>query len=123
MGKHFAAFAAALPEQSGKVVVVTGCTTGTGFIAARTCALKGAHVVMLNRPSPRADSAEQKIREAAPHATVETIACDLTSLESVKTAALALKAKFSSSGIDVLCCNAGVMALKDVATVDGYDVQ
>jgi len=79
--------------------------------------------VMLNRQSPRADAAEKAIKEAAPQATVETIACDLTSLDSVREVAGQLKTKFASSGVDVLCCNAGVMALKDLATTDGYDVQ
>ena len=39
------------PSCEGKIIVVTGCTTGTGLVAAKTCAKKGAHVVMLNRAS------------------------------------------------------------------------
>ena len=31
--------------------------------------------------------------------------------------------QFGGTGIDVLVCNAGVMALKDQATKDGYDIQ
>jgi len=52
---------------------------------------------------------------------VETIACDLQSFDSVKAAVNAIKAKYEA--IDVLCNNAGVMALADTATKDGYDVQ
>jgi len=123
LSKWFPEFESKLPDQSGKVIVVTGCTTGTGHICALTCAKKGAHVVMLNRKSSRAEDAERRIKEVAPQATVETIECDLTSLASVRAAAATLCDKFGTVGIDVLCCNAGVMALADVATVDGYDIQ
>ena len=127
--KWFSTFVEPLPDQQGKVIAITGATTGTGFVCALECAKKGAHVVLLNRPSERATDAEQKIKEMAPQATVETIPCDLTSLDSVRAAAAALKKKFgggvlsTGKGLDVLCCNAGVMALKDQATSDGYDVQ
>jgi len=121
--KWFPAFESGLPEQKGKVVVVTGTTSGTGFVCALTCAKKGAHVVMLNRKSPRAEDAERRIKEAAPEATVETIDCDLQSFESTRAAAAILTKKFASEGIDVLCCNAGVMALEDKATADSFDVQ
>jgi NAD(P)-dependent dehydrogenase (short-subunit alcohol dehydrogenase family) len=95
-----------LASLEGKVIAITGCTTGTGFVAALTCAKKGAHVLMLNRASERADAALSKIKEAAPDAKVEHIDCDLTDFESVKGAAKALVSK-CASGIDVLCNNAG----------------
>lgn len=121
--KWYPEFSEGLPDLAGKVVVVTGCTSGTGFVCARTCAQKGAHVVMLNRESERSSAAELAIKKAVPSATVETVACDLQSFTSTAAAAKELNGKFSSTGIDVLCCNAGVMALKDQATEDGYDVQ
>ena len=49
--------------------------------------------------------------------------CDLTSFASVRAAATKVQELVGDSGLDVLCCNAGVMALKDQATTDGYDVQ
>ena len=122
--KWFPEFKSKLPDQKGKVVVVTGCTSGTGLVCALTCASKGAHVVLLNRKSSRADAAERCVKEAAaPGARVESIECDLQSLASVRTAAAALSAKFKATGVDVLCLNAGVMALEDAATADGFDVQ
>ena len=51
--KWFPAFEADLPDATGKVAAVTGCTTGTGYVAARCLAKKGATVYMLNRRSPR----------------------------------------------------------------------
>lgn len=58
---------------------------------------------------------------ASSSSNIETIPCDLQDLESVKSAVSTIKAKVST--IDVLVNNAGVMALEDKATKDGYDVQ
>ena len=54
---------ASLPDLAGKYVAITGCTTGTGFVAARTCARRGAHVIMLNRTSERSKKAEAVLRD------------------------------------------------------------
>ena len=118
-------YLATLPSMAGKVVVVTGAssTDGLGWVCAKTLASKGATIVLLNRASDRAVNAEKKLKESVPSADVSTIDCDLSSFSSTQAAAAALKAKFSETGIDVLCNNAGVMALKDQATADGYDVQ
>ena len=49
--------------------------------------------------------------------------CDLTDFGAVRKAAGIVAAATKDSGLDCLCNNAGVMALKDVATGDGYDIQ
>ena len=121
--KHFPAFAAALPSQTGRVIAITGSTSGTGLVAALSAAQKGAHVVLLNRPSPRAAAAVQLLQDRVPGCAVTSIACDLASFASVRAAAAALREQFSATGIDVLLNNAGVMALQDIATEDGFDVQ
>ena len=125
---HFPAFEKNLPSLAGKTIVVTGCTTGTGYVLARTAIRKGAeNVLLLNRPSARADAAEESLKkevttvEGTAATNVETIPCDLQSFENVRKAAGAIKAKYE--GVDVLCNNAGVMALEDCTTEDGYDVQ
>ena len=121
--RHFPPFAALLPSLEGRVVLVTGCTTGTGRVAAAACVRKGAHVVMLNRPSERADRAENEVREAASEkGNVTAVPCDLMDFASVRAAAKQIIDQFPE-GVDVLVCNAGVMALADKATKDGYDVQ
>jgi NAD(P)-dependent dehydrogenase (short-subunit alcohol dehydrogenase family) len=90
-----------------------------------TAAKLGATVILLNRPSERATAAEQQAAAAAsdPDATIFAIECDLGSFESTRAAAAAIRQKFGDTGLDVLCCNAGVMACADEATCDGYDVQ
>lgn len=127
-GKYFPEFERVdIPPLLGKVVVITGCTSGTGFVAAQCAARKGAEAIfMLNRVSERATLAEQVVQEQVPIASlsktyVETIPCDLQDMKSVKEAIRSIKSKCDK--IDVLCNNAGVMALEDVATKDGYDIQ
>jgi NAD(P)-dependent dehydrogenase (short-subunit alcohol dehydrogenase family) len=121
--KFYPECVAKLPDLQGKVVAITGCTTGTGFHCARACASKGAHVVLLNRSSERATAAHASISKEYENAKVTFVPCDLTSFESVRLAAGALKELFAATGIDVLCNNAGVMALEDKACPEGYDVQ
>ena len=121
--KWFHSFEDGIPSLKDKVICVTGCTTGTGYVCARTCARKGAHVVMLNRKSARSAAAKLKLAEEAPGSQVTSIECDLMSFESVRACCASLTSQFKDQGIDVLCCNAGVMALADEATKDGYDVQ
>ncbi|CAK9038659.1 unnamed protein product [Durusdinium trenchii] len=66
--RWFPDFEQELPSLQGKVFCVTGCTSGTGLVAATTAAKKGAHVVMLNRQSDRAVAAEKALREQVPGA-------------------------------------------------------
>jgi NAD(P)-dependent dehydrogenase (short-subunit alcohol dehydrogenase family) len=108
-------------DMTNKVIAITGTTSGTGFICARELAKKGATVILLNRKSQRSQSTFQQLKEAFPEANFDAIDCDLQSLSSVKDAVTTIKNKYNV--IDVLVNNAGVMALKDQATEDGYDIQ
>ena len=118
-------FEADQAAQTGKVFAITGCTTGTGLAAAKLFAKKGAKgVFLLNRPSPRAEAALAAVQAVAGEQCVVTHDdCDLADFDSVRRAAAQVAAATKNSGLDVLCNNAGVVALKDVATGDGYDVQ
>lgn len=118
--KLYLAFVKTLPSLKGKTVAITGCTSGTGLVLARTCGDLGARVVMLNRPSERANAALLTLTQRKIDAVL--MPCDLQSFASVRTAAAQLKT-VCADGIDVLCNNAGVMALPDIATQDGFDVQ
>ena len=63
--KYFLKFKEDLPNVEGKVFVIMGTTSGTGFIAARTVLEKGGEVVCLNRPSQRVLDATAKLEEFA----------------------------------------------------------
>ena len=108
-------------DMSGKTALITGTTSGTGFVCARELAKCGASVVLLNRSSQRADDALAQLQKAVPSGKFIAITCDLQSFASVNSAINAIKNQFDC--IDILCHNAGVMAMKDQATGDGYDIQ
>jgi len=111
-----------LHSQAGKTIAITGTTSGTGFAAARAVAKKGANLILLNRVSERAKTALKKLKLEFPNGQIFGVDCDLTSFASVRKAARKVK-EISPEGLDVLCNNAGVLGLKDEATVDGFDIQ
>lgn len=108
-------------DMTGKVVAITGTTSGTGFFCAREVAKNGATVILLNRKSDRSEKAVKQLQEEVLAGTFDPIDCDLQNFESVNNALKTIKSKYDV--VDVLVNNAGVMALKDQATKDGYDVQ
>jgi NAD(P)-dependent dehydrogenase (short-subunit alcohol dehydrogenase family) len=124
---HFPRYEARIPSLEGKVIAITGCTSGTGFIAARTVLRKGGHLIMLNRKSSRSEAAEKALAAEVPSAASEgrivQIECDMQDFASVRAASQSINKQFADKGLDVLINNAGVMALADTATKDGYDVQ
>jgi NAD(P)-dependent dehydrogenase (short-subunit alcohol dehydrogenase family) len=120
--KYFPQFKDSLPSQIGKVVVITGTTSGTGQIAAHTMAELGATVILLNRPSERSRQSFQDITSKFANAAIQSVDCDLQSFDSVRQAAKKVR-KLCAEGIDILCNNAGIMAFDDIATEDGYDIQ
>ena len=119
---YYPAFKSKLPDMTGKTVVITGTTSGTGKIASHALAEKGAQVIMLNRPSSRSQKAQEIVRNAYPSAKVQTIDCDLQSFASVQKACDTLQ-KICADGIYALINNAGIMAMPDEATEDGFDTQ
>ena len=110
--QHYATFCDSLPRMDGKTVVITGTTSGTGLVAAKTVATKGATVVMLNRPSERAEAALDTVRKVAgasdaASARVHHVDCDLMEFRSVREAAASVLKLVDSTGIDALVNNAG----------------
>ena len=120
--KYFPTFLQNMPDLTGKTFVITGTTSGTGKVAAHALASKGARVFMLNRPSPRSEKAQHDITTAYPTGDVQTVECDLQSFASVQSAADKLQ-EFCTDGIYALINNAGIMAMPDQATGDGFDTQ
>lgn len=119
--RYFSKFKEGLPSVTGKVFVITGTTSGTGFVAARTVAEQGGEAVLLNRSSKRVDVMLRSLEEAVPDGKFVTIECDLQDFGSVRRAADEIKSRFEA--IYCLANNAGIMATPDEATVDGYDTQ
>ena len=110
-----------IPDLHGKTAVVTGANGGLGLASAKALAGHGAHVVMAARNQTKAASAREEILAAYPDASLEIVELDLGSLASVEAAADAIAA--SHDRIDILMCNAGVMAMPQGSTEDGFDTQ
>lgn len=110
-----------VPDQSGRVAIVTGGNSGIGFEAAAALAGKGAHVVLAVRDPDRGREAARRIEETHPGAGASIQQLDLTSLDSIRSAADDLRAVYPQ--IDLLINNAGVMYPPKQTTIDGFELQ
>lgn len=106
---------------TGKRVFITGATSGLGKETVRAMAAKGAVVVLAGRSEDTLNAAVQEITAAHPDAQLETIICDLGSLESVRACGAEARERFEK--IDLLINNAGVMATPKTHTADGFENQ
>ena len=113
--------AADIPDQSGRVAVVTGANGGLGLEVALELARRGALVVMAARDQGKAAAARDAILGQVPGAALELQPLDLASLASVREAAAAVLA--GHPRVDILVNNAGVMAIAERRTEDGFEMQ
>ncbi|UMB68956.1 SDR family NAD(P)-dependent oxidoreductase [Mycobacterium paraterrae] len=110
-----------IPDQTGRVAVITGSNTGLGFETAAVLAAKGAHVVLAVRNLDKGKDAELLIKRRFPSADLALQELDLTSLDSVRAAAEQLRSDHDR--IDLLINNAGVMWTPKSNTKDGFELQ
>jgi NAD(P)-dependent dehydrogenase (short-subunit alcohol dehydrogenase family) len=110
-----------IPDQSGRVAVITGANTGLGYETALALAAHGAHVVLAVRNLDKGKDAISRIVAQSPQADVALQELDLTSLESTRAAAEQLRADHDR--IDLLINNAGVMYPPKSTTKDGFELQ
>ena len=107
-----------LPAMDDETVVVTGANSGVGFEAARAFAQVGARVVMACRSAERGDDARREVEREGVAGDPEVRELDLADLDSVRSFADGL-----DDPVDVLCNNAGVMAVPRSETADGFETQ
>ena len=110
-----------IPDQTGRLAIVTGANGGLGLETARDLAAKGAHVVMASRNQEKAEQAFEEIKDAHPDASIEIRELDLGSLDSVRQFADSVLADFDR--LDLLINNAGVMGIPERKTEDGFEMQ
>ena len=110
-----------VPDQSGRLAIITGSNTGLGFDNARALAARGAKVVLAVRDTAKGEAAAARIRELTPGAQVTVQKLDLGSLASVKEAAAEMAGAYPR--IDLLINNAGVMYPPKSTTTDGFELQ
>ncbi|HEY4827875.1 MAG TPA: oxidoreductase [Solirubrobacteraceae bacterium] len=112
--------AADIPDQSGRVAIVTGANSGLGLATARDLARAGATVVMACRDEAKGERAAASIRASIPNAALEVAPLDLADLASVRSFAAQAAAH---ERIDLLINNAGIMAAPRRLTKDGFESQ
>lgn len=110
-----------IPDQSGRVAIVTGANTGLGLETAKALAAHGAHVVLAVRNAEKGQAAADAITAAHSQADVRLQSLDLSSLESIRRASDELKSRYDK--IDLLINNAGVMWTEKSTTADGFELQ
>src|SRR5262245_46444126 len=88
------------PSQAGKLAVVTGANSGTGFHTALELARRGARVVLACRNPAKAGDALRRLEAEVPDAAAEVAALDLSDLTSVRAFAAAFGAR--GQALDVL---------------------
>ena len=110
-----------IPDLTGKTMIVTGSNSGLGYECALALAGKGAHVVVACRSQEKGTEALSRIRSVHRDAHLELASLDLASLASIRSFA----GQFASEHdrLDMLCNNAGVMAIPYRETADGFEMQ
>jgi len=110
-----------IPDLTGKTVIVTGANSGLGFEATKKFAEKNAEVVMACRTLKKAEKARREIKEELEDPNLELMEIDLADLESVEVFAESFRENHES--LEILCNNAGLMAIPRRETVDGFEMQ
>lgn len=110
-----------VPRLDGATAVVTGANGGLGLATTKVLAAKGATVVMAVRNRDKADQAVEQIMATTPEARLELVELDLGDQASTRSAAAQIVDRHTA--VDILINNAGVMAMPEQATVDGYESQ
>ena len=105
----------------GKVVLITGGTSGIGKAAAAALAGMGATVVITGRNEERGKRALQEIREGSGNDGVELILADLTVQDEVRRLAEELRERHNQ--LEVLVNNAGLVLSERTETPDGIETQ
>jgi NAD(P)-dependent dehydrogenase (short-subunit alcohol dehydrogenase family) len=109
------------PSLKGKTALVTGGNIGLGFETVKALASKGAHVLLAARNEEKGKAAVAEVQKLIPNAQVELLRLDLASQRSIRAAASEVGNKFSQ--LDLLINNAGIMAMPEMKTEDGFESQ
>jgi NAD(P)-dependent dehydrogenase (short-subunit alcohol dehydrogenase family) len=110
-----------IPDQTGKVAIVTGANSGIGFEAAKELANKGAMTILACRDLDKADRAAIKIKDQNPFSHTYPINLDLANLKSVHQFTDHFREKYDR--LDLLLNNAGIMMVPYGTTEDGFELQ
>ena len=109
-----------IPDQAGRVALVTGANSGIGLETARALAGAGATVLLAGRSLARLEPAVADVMATTGNDGVHAIVLDLSSLTSVREAAERILSE--RDGLDLLINNAGVVLSGRSLSADGYEL-
>lgn len=110
-----------IPDQRGRVVVITGATSGLGKEAARVLSNKGAKIIMAVRNVTKGESVADEIYKMYKGADIKVKELDLANLKSVRLFAEEMNREYKQ--IDTLINNAGIMMCPFSKTTDDFEIQ
>ena len=110
-----------VPNLEGQDVIVTGANSGIGFEVTKIFAENNAKVVMACRDLEKASEAKERVEDEVEDPSLEVRKLDLADLSSIKEFTEEYKA--NNEKLDILCNNAGVMAIPRQETKDGFEKQ
>jgi len=110
-----------IPDQKGRIALVTGANSGLGFEISQTLALKNAEVILACRDEKKAKTAIEHILTKIPKAKLTFVKLDLSDLDSVSECAEEVKKKYKR--LDLLINNAGIMVPPFLHTKQGFELQ
>jgi len=103
-------------DLAGKTVLITGCNSGLGYESMRVMAARGAHVIGTARTIEKAETACNSVE-----GRTTPMVCELTDFETIVACADAVNGM--DNPLDILMCNAGIMALPKLEQVNGIEKQ
>jgi protochlorophyllide reductase len=109
-----------IPDQTGRIALITGANSGLGLESARALAGRGATVVLACRSRRKGEAARDSLLPAATGG-LEVLELNLADLASVRAAARSMADQYGR--LDILLNNAGVMGTPRRLTHDGFELQ
>jgi len=110
-----------IPDQKGKIVLITGASSGLGKEATKVLAIKNASIIMAVRNTTKANAVAAEIKNEFPNAKIDVRSLDLTDLQSIKSFAIAFEKDYKN--LHILINNAGIMMCPFSKTKDGFEIQ
>ena len=103
-----------------KVCLITGATSGIGYVAARHLAEHGAHLLLVGRNGDKTNAVVAEIKQATGNAAVEGLLADLSRQKQVRALAAQVQGRFPQ--LDLLINNAGAVFAERQETEDGLEM-
>jgi len=103
----------------GKIVLITGATSGIGKETAQGLAMLGATVVIITRDEQRGEQTRQELIQTTKNTNIDVLFCDLASFASIRDCCREFLTKYHE--LHVLINNAGIVDYHRRESKDGIE--